>query len=106
MINVVLKCILEILTEGSLSGELNNLFMKIAFLNATSSHTKKRPCGAIFSLIAREGEALGPAESEIWPADQTGKLRTGLPLYVAYILPTSYILQHPQDDSVAPLSVA
>jgi hypothetical protein len=28
--------------------------------------------------LAREGFALGPAESEIWAADQTGKLRTGL----------------------------
>jgi hypothetical protein len=41
MFHVVLKCILQILKVGSLFGELNNLFMKIAFLNATSSHTQK-----------------------------------------------------------------
>jgi hypothetical protein len=67
MFNGVLKCILQILKEGSLFGELNDLFMKIAFLNATSSPKKIGPAG-LFS----------PAESEIWPADQTGKLRTAL----------------------------
>jgi hypothetical protein len=69
MFNVVLKCILQILKEGALFGELNNLFMKIAFLNATSSPKQIGPAG-LFS----------PAESEIWPADQTGKLRTGMHL--------------------------
>ena len=40
MFNVVLKCILN-LEEGSLFGKLNDLFMKIAFLNATSSQKKE-----------------------------------------------------------------
>jgi hypothetical protein len=47
--NVKCGCKLEILKEGSLFGKLNDLFMKIAFLNATSSPKKNRPCGAIFS---------------------------------------------------------
>jgi hypothetical protein len=59
--------ILQILKEGSLFGELNNLSMKIAFFNATSSPKKNGSAGL-----------LSPAESEIWPANQTGKLRTGL----------------------------
>jgi hypothetical protein len=64
--------------------------MKIAFLNATLSPKKNRPCERIFSLIAREGFALGHAESEIWPADQTGKLRTGLiALYKGLVIKTS-----------------
>ena len=49
--------------------------MKIAFLNATSSPKKIGPVG-LFS----------PAESEIWPADQTGKLRTGLSTKLLVVL--------------------
>jgi hypothetical protein len=44
--------------------QLDNLFLKIAFLNATSSPKQIGPA-----------ELFSPAESEIWPADQTGKLR-------------------------------
>jgi hypothetical protein len=36
---------LEILKEGSPFGKLNDLFMKIAFLNATSSPKKIGPAG-------------------------------------------------------------
>jgi hypothetical protein len=65
--------------EGSFSGELSNLVKKIAFFNATSSPQKKSTLrGNFLRLRPREGVALGPAESAIRPADQTGKLSAGL----------------------------
>jgi hypothetical protein len=67
MFNVVLK-FLKILKECSRFGELNNLFMKIAFLNATSSPKKIGPAGYF----------LPPSQKSGPPSDQSGKLRTGL----------------------------
>jgi len=58
--------------EGSFSGELNNLFIKIAFFNDATSAPQKN----------RFASPSGPAESEICPADQSRKLSAGL--YTTY----------------------